>query len=130
MSKRVIVAGVGTEMSPRDTVLYRGKSIRADLEDDGIANLCFDREGESVNKFDAGTLAELGAAIEVMRASGTVRGVLVSSGKQVFIVGADIFEFTATFAQSEAAISAHVARHNQVFTAFDDLPVPTVALIN
>ncbi len=110
--------------------LYRGKSIRADLEGDGIVNLCFDREGESVNKFDSGTVAELGAATEAIRVSGAVRGVLVTSGKQVFIVGADIFEFTATFAQSEAAISAHVARQNRVFTAFDDLPVPTVALIN
>jgi 3-hydroxyacyl-CoA dehydrogenase / enoyl-CoA hydratase / 3-hydroxybutyryl-CoA epimerase / enoyl-CoA isomerase len=110
--------------------LYRGKALRADLGDDGIVTLCFDREGESVNKFDSLTVSELAAAAEQIRSSNAARGVLVTSGKPVFIVGADIFEFTATFSQPEEAIRAHVAQQNRAFTAVDDLPIPTVAVIN
>jgi 3-hydroxyacyl-CoA dehydrogenase/enoyl-CoA hydratase/3-hydroxybutyryl-CoA epimerase/enoyl-CoA isomerase len=56
--------------------------------------------------------------------------VLVTSAKEAFIVGADIFEFTALFAQPEAEIAAHIAMQNTVFTAFEDLNLPSVSAIN
>ncbi len=56
---------------------------------------------------------------------------IVTSGKPVFIVGADITEFGALFGRSEDEIADAILRINvDVFNAFEDLPVPTVAAIN
>jgi 3-hydroxyacyl-CoA dehydrogenase/enoyl-CoA hydratase/3-hydroxybutyryl-CoA epimerase/enoyl-CoA isomerase len=57
--------------------------------------------------------------------------VIVTSGKPVFIVGADIMEFGALFGASEDEIAEKTLRINlDVFNAFEDLPIPTVAAIN
>jgi 3-hydroxyacyl-CoA dehydrogenase/enoyl-CoA hydratase/3-hydroxybutyryl-CoA epimerase/enoyl-CoA isomerase len=110
--------------------MFRGQSIRVDLDAEGIAELCFDRRNESINKFDNQTIDELRSAVKGLRAAAGLRGVLVTSAKEAFIVGADIFEFTALFAQEEARIEAQITRQNAVFNAFEDLPVPSVAAIN
>jgi 3-hydroxyacyl-CoA dehydrogenase/enoyl-CoA hydratase/3-hydroxybutyryl-CoA epimerase/enoyl-CoA isomerase len=111
-------------------MMFRGRSIRVELRGASIAELCFDRRNEAINKFDAQTVAELKSATDAIRSAAGVRGVLVTSAKEVFIVGADIFEFTTLFAQPEAEIESYVARQNAVFTAFEDLAVPSVAVLN
>lgn len=111
-------------------MLYRGQSIRVELIGKNIAELCFDREGESINKFDRRTVEELKAAAAAIAAADGVRGVLVTSAKNVFIVGADIFEFADLFARSEAEIAAFIAMQNTSFCALEDLPVPVVTAIN
>lgn len=110
--------------------MYHGKSLRVLRLADGIVELCFDREGEAVNKFDCRTVDELAAAVAAIRGAADVRGVLVTSAKGVFIAGADIFEFAGIFARSEAEVLAHITGQNAAFTAVDDLPVPSVAAIN
>jgi 3-hydroxyacyl-CoA dehydrogenase/enoyl-CoA hydratase/3-hydroxybutyryl-CoA epimerase/enoyl-CoA isomerase len=56
---------------------------------------------------------------------------MVTSGKPVFIVGADITEFGALFGGSEDEIADKTLKINlDIFNAFEDLPVPTVAAIN
>jgi len=117
-------------MGGNDTVLFRGQSLRVTLDCGGIVTLHFDRAGESVNKLDSLAVGELAAAAEAIAVCKSARGVLVTSGKAAFIVGADIFEFTTIFAQSEAAIQKHVTRQNEAITALDDLPVPSVSVIN
>jgi 3-hydroxyacyl-CoA dehydrogenase / enoyl-CoA hydratase / 3-hydroxybutyryl-CoA epimerase / enoyl-CoA isomerase len=111
-------------------MMFRGESIRVELHGAGIAELCFDRKNESINKFDARTVAELKSATDAIRGTHGVRGVLVTSAKEAFIVGADIFEFTTLFVQPVAQIEAYIARQNAVFTAFEDLDVPSVTVIN
>lgn len=110
--------------------LFRGESVRVELQDEGIAELCFDRQNESINKFDVGTVNELKSATDAIRAAPAVRGVLMTSAKDVFIVGADIFEFTSLFAQPPAQIEAHIGQQNAAFSAFEDLNIPSVAVIN
>ncbi|VTU39975.1 fatty acid oxidation complex subunit alpha FadB [Variovorax sp. PBL-E5] len=110
--------------------MYQGHNLKADLRDDGIVHLCFDRGGESINKFDARTVRELREAIAAIAAAPGVRGVLITSAKDVFIVGADITEFTDTFRMAQDALVAHIERSNEVFVALEDLGVPTLAEIN
>ena len=110
--------------------MFQGKSIRVALREDGIVELCFDAQGESINKFDVRTVEELAAAAQAIRGASGARGVLVTSAKDVFIVGADIFEFTALFAQPAAKIEAHIAHQNSAFRAFEDLGIPSVAALN
>ncbi|WP_196157979.1 fatty acid oxidation complex subunit alpha FadB [Reinekea sp. G2M2-21] len=110
-------------------MIYQGKGVTVKARDGGLAELVFNLEGESVNKFDQATLAELSEATEVL-AKSDVKGLLVTSGKDSFIVGADITEFLQWFEQSEEDIVADVLKANEIFSAFEDLPFPTVVAIN
>jgi len=98
--------------------------------EDGIVELRFDLQGESVNKFNSATLSELQAAVEAIQNNADVTGVVVTSGKDVFIVGADITEFVGTFKLPEEDLVAGNLEANKIFNAFEDLNVPTVAAIN
>jgi 3-hydroxyacyl-CoA dehydrogenase/enoyl-CoA hydratase/3-hydroxybutyryl-CoA epimerase/enoyl-CoA isomerase len=111
-------------------MIYSGTAISVQALGDGIAEFKFDLANESVNKFNRVTLEDLKNAIEAVKADSSVKGMVVTSGKPVFIVGADITEFVSSFAQGEAAIIEWVGTANQIFNAFEDLPFPTVAAIN
>ena len=110
-------------------MLFSGQAIKASLLPSGIAQLIFDLEGSSVNKFDQLTLKELGEAVAAIGES-DARGVIFSSAKSTFIVGADITEFTDLFATGPEAIRTWIGRANEVFNAVEDLSIPTVAAIN
>ena len=111
--------------------MFQGQSLRVSaLDADGVFEVCFDRVGEAINKFDDRTVGELSEAVQMLQRQPGLRGVLVTSAKDVFIVGADITEFGAKFSQAADAIARDVARSNDVFVAFEDLPVPTVVAIN
>jgi 3-hydroxyacyl-CoA dehydrogenase / enoyl-CoA hydratase / 3-hydroxybutyryl-CoA epimerase / enoyl-CoA isomerase len=110
--------------------LYDGGSLRVDTLPGGFAELCFDRQGGSVNKFDAQTVAELSEATQVLRATPGLRGVLVTSNKGVFIAGADIAEFRVTFALPDLELMDYLRRSNAVFERFEALEFPSVVAIN
>ena len=112
-------------------MIYSGKAITVQAIDDGIAELCFDLQDDSVNKFNALTVNELREATAAIAADSSLNGVIVTSGKPVFIVGADIMEFGALFGASEDEIAEKILQINlDVFNAFEDLSIPTVAAIN
>ncbi len=111
-------------------MIYQGNAITVSMLSDGIAELRFDLQGESVNKFNRPTVEDLKAATEALKNNSDVKGLIVTSGKPVFIVGADITEFGDNFAQGEAAIAEWLGPVNGIFSAFEDLPFPTVAAIN
>ena len=49
--------------------MFSEQSIRIDLDAEGIAELCFDRRNEAVNKFDNQTIDELRSVVESLRAT-------------------------------------------------------------
>ena len=111
-------------------MMYQGKAITVQRLDEGIAELRFDRCGESVNKFDRLTLNELREALAALGTPPQLRGVIVTSAKDGFIVGADIGEFLATFDLPEAELLAGNLAASAIFSAFEDLPLPSVVAIN
>jgi 3-hydroxyacyl-CoA dehydrogenase/enoyl-CoA hydratase/3-hydroxybutyryl-CoA epimerase/enoyl-CoA isomerase len=111
-------------------MIYEGKAITVKMIEGGIAELNFNLDGESVNKFNRVTLEDLKAATEAIKGNSDVKGVLVTSGKDCFIVGADITEFGEAFKKSEEEIAAWVLEGNEIFNAVEDLPVPTLTAIN
>ncbi len=111
-------------------MIYAGKAITVKEIEGGIAQLNFDLEGESVNKFNRLTIEELGQAAESLKKAKGVKGLVVTSTKDCFIVGADITEFTELFAGSEDELVANNIKANEVFSAIEDLPFPTVTAIN
>lgn len=111
-------------------MLFEGQSIRCELLDGGIANFCFDSQVDGVNKFDRTTLDEFKQVIDILNNQPDLKGVVVTSGKGVFIVGADITEFLGMFQNEEAQIAEWLSQANDIFNGFEDLAVPTVAAIN
>src|SRR5471032_1068269 len=111
-------------------MIYEGKAITVKALESGIVELKFDLKGESVNKFNRLTLNELRQAVDTIKADASVKGVIVSSGKDVFIVGADITELVDNFKLPDAELVAGNLEANKIFSDFEDLNVPTVAAIN
>lgn len=111
-------------------MIYQGKAITVKLLEDGIAELNFDLQGESVNKFDRVTIEDLNAAVLALQGNSDVKGLVVTSGKDCFIVGADITEFGDNFKQEEDVIVKWILEANQVFNGVEDLPFPTITAIN
>jgi 3-hydroxyacyl-CoA dehydrogenase/enoyl-CoA hydratase/3-hydroxybutyryl-CoA epimerase/enoyl-CoA isomerase len=111
-------------------MIYEGKAITVKALESGIVELKFDLKGESVNKFNRQTLIELRQSIDAIKADGSIKGVIVTSGKDVFIVGADIAEFVENFKLPDEELVAGNIEANKIFCDLEDLNVPTVAAIN
>ena len=116
-------------MSKRDP-MFQGESIRVSALDNGYAELCFDRQGDAINKFDKRTVSELQQAIAAISAHEGVRGVLITSAKQSFIVGADIGGFGQLFSKPQQEVMSSNMASNRVFHALEALPVPVVVAMN
>ncbi|MEP7295562.1 MAG: fatty acid oxidation complex subunit alpha FadB [Burkholderiales bacterium] len=110
--------------------MFEGSSVQTRALDEGFVEIRFDRAGDAINKLDDSTVGEFRAVVAQIAADPSVRGVLVTSAKSVFIVGADITEFGAKFSQPLDVLVADIARSNEVFVAFEDLAVPSVVAIN
>lgn len=110
-------------------MIYQGKSLSAQLLEDGIVELKFDAQG-SVNKFDQATFEEYKAVVAAINNCSDAKGVMVTSGKSTFIVGADITEFLSSFAQPEETLTAWAKSASDVFDSFEDIQLPTIAAIN
>lgn len=110
--------------------MFQGKALKVSLLPDGIAELTFDLHGESVNKFNLLAVSELQQVLDLLEQAKDIKGLLVTSAKDVFIVGADIMEFGAVFASGPENITSHLATNNRNFCRFEDLPFPTVVAIN
>jgi 3-hydroxyacyl-CoA dehydrogenase/enoyl-CoA hydratase/3-hydroxybutyryl-CoA epimerase/enoyl-CoA isomerase len=111
-------------------MLYSGPAFSVTALGDGIVELKFDLAGESVNKLNQAALQDFVAATQAIAGDRSVKGVIVTSGKSVFIVGADVTEFGGMFAAGEAAVAKSVLDVNRMLCRFEDLPFPTVAAIN
>ncbi|WP_201536797.1 fatty acid oxidation complex subunit alpha FadB [Psychrobacter immobilis] len=111
-------------------MVYQGNRITVTMLEDGIANMQYNAENESVNKFDTETNKQFGEAVSALEKATDVKGLIVTSGKGVFIAGADITEFVASFKKSESEIKDWVISINHDFNRFEDLPFPKVAAIN
>ena len=110
-------------------MIYQGSAIQVKKGATGIAHLIFDMPGSAVNVFNQLMLQELMAAISAIEAS-DARGLICSSGKSTFLVGADIKEFTEKFKLDEDALLAWVSSTNKIFNALEDLKIPSVTAIN
>ena len=110
-------------------MIYQGKALNVDVLASGVAHLVFDLEESSVNKFNRQTLEDLQAAVAALKTA-DIEGVIFSSAKSAFIVGADITEFTAKFSESDQQILEWLVAANRIFSDIEDLPVPSVSIVN
>ena len=111
-------------------MIYAGNAIQVEMYDHQLAKLTFDLKDQSVNKLNAATLVELQQAINALVGASGVKGLMLVSAKPSFIVGADITEFLHFFGTEEQVLIDANMHVNSIFSAIEDLPMPTVSLIN
>ncbi|MFK7161151.1 fatty acid oxidation complex subunit alpha FadB [Marinospirillum sp. MEB164] len=111
-------------------MIYQGKAIRVQALGDGNAELTFDLQGESINKLSSAVILELEEAVKALQAQSDIQGLMISSAKDVFIVGADITEFHGIFGKDEDYLVEMNLKVHQLFNTIEDLPYPTVTAIN
>ncbi len=109
---------------------FKGQAVSLNALDNDILELTFDLQDGSVNKLNSLTLDELQKVMALLSESTGVKGLLISSAKPAFIVGADITEFKDHFSASAAELKTWVQKTHQTFSAIENLPFPTVAAIN
>ena len=109
---------------------YKGQAIQCRNLDNNIVELIFDSQSESVNKFDQNSLGELRELVTLLAADKSIRGLLVTSAKVVFIVGADITEFLKGFQMPQEELVQWVKDAQKVFTDLENLEFPSVCAIN
>jgi len=93
----------------------------------GAMELSINLKKESVNKFNAETLTELEQALNALPTG--VTGLLVTSGKETFLAGADITEFLEHFKRPEADLKEWIRKTQNLFNRIEDLDAPTVCTI-
>ncbi|MDO5050580.1 MAG: fatty acid oxidation complex subunit alpha FadB [Moraxella equi] len=111
-------------------MIYSGKSIQVSRLDGDIVKFHFNNETESVNKFDQATNAEFKEAVTALEQDTSIKGLIVTSGKKVFVAGADITEFVGYFKKPQEELENWLLDINSVFNRFEDLPFPKVSAIN
>ncbi|MFC7369972.1 MULTISPECIES: fatty acid oxidation complex subunit alpha FadB [Vreelandella] len=115
-------------------MIYQGNAITVERRDtqggNDIAKLTFDLKDESVNKLSSAVVAELGEAVKALQSESGLQGLVISSGKDAFIVGADITEFHSLFDKGEEYLVEMNLKVHDIFNAIEDLPFPTVTAIN
>jgi 3-hydroxyacyl-CoA dehydrogenase/enoyl-CoA hydratase/3-hydroxybutyryl-CoA epimerase/enoyl-CoA isomerase len=113
-------------------MIYQGKAITISVDDQHIARLVFDLENESINKFDQLTVNELNEATTTLCNTDDIKGLLISSAKSAFIVGADITEFDALFTSTneEELAQIIIKANTEIFNRLEELPFPSVVAIN
>ncbi|MDR3671751.1 MAG: fatty acid oxidation complex subunit alpha FadB [Holophaga sp.] len=109
---------------------FEGKCMQCFLLEDGVAELRLDLQAESVNKFNRATLAELAEAVALLQAEPGVRGLLLTSAKDCFVVGADVTEFLDYFQDPEEQLAQWLLGVDRLLSAIEDFDFPTVAAIN
>ena len=111
-------------------MLFNGQAFRLENLPGDILKVTFDLKDQSTNVFNALALKELGEVLEVIKKQ-KARGLLFTSGKPSgFVFGADITEFLGHFKKSETEMKTWIKSINDIFSGYEDLPFPKVALIN
>lgn len=97
-------------------------------EKNGIITLTFDLPGEKVNKLSTPVMLELKNHLEKIKSSNAKFVVFKSAKPKIFIAGADIEEIQKLKTAEE--VRHAVTNGQSIFNMIEDLPMPTMALIN
>ncbi|MCF6190303.1 MAG: fatty acid oxidation complex subunit alpha FadB [Cocleimonas sp.] len=111
-------------------MIYEGQSLSVKKLDNGGAELNFNRSDLPINKLDHKTLTEFKEAIVALSRDTSVKGLLLTSSKKDFIVGADITEFIGWFGLPSDEFEAKLIDVHKTFATMEDFPFPTVSAIN
>lgn len=108
-------------------------NIRYVVADDGIATATIDMPGRPFNVFSDDLIDEFECLLDTVTAQ-PPRGIIVTSGKDAFMAGADLAMVkgftTLRFRATPAEVRATFSRLSRLLRRLECLPVPTVAAVN
>ncbi len=111
-------------------MIFSGNAISVEAIESSIGHLVFDLQNESVNKLSKAVVEELSEAVTAIEDNEDLNALVISSNKDVFIVGADVTEFLGFFALPEKELLHWIEATQALFSRIEDLPIPTVTAIN
>lgn len=109
--------------------MYQGRKLTLQPLDDHLIELHFNAVQSAVNIFDQETVAELDEALTHLEQASDLRGLLVTSGKNVFVAGANIHEFGDVFGTDHATFRHFVSPNNRNILRLEHLHFPVVVAI-
>ena len=109
---------------------FNGEALQCRMIEDGVVEMTFDLQNESVNKFNRVTLEEYREVVNQLGQESGLKGLMINSAKEAFIVGADINEFLGFFQMPLDELIEQIKRQQQVFLDMENLGVPSVCAIN
>ncbi len=111
-------------------MIFEGSAIQVRSLEQGILELVFDSKESPINILNQAAIGELRTAVDAIKAQSDVQGLVISSAKDSFILGADINEFSGLFAQPADQLKASLKTAHDIFNDIEDLPFATVTAIN
>jgi 3-hydroxyacyl-CoA dehydrogenase / enoyl-CoA hydratase / 3-hydroxybutyryl-CoA epimerase len=117
------------------------KHFTLDIDKAGVALITFDSPGRSMNVLSQDVITEIGEWVATISSDETIKGAVITSGKDAFCAGANLEElgsqFSNVFAEIEKDEQAAkkqlfdmVFRLNTVFRALETCGKPVAAAIN
>jgi 3-hydroxyacyl-CoA dehydrogenase/enoyl-CoA hydratase/3-hydroxybutyryl-CoA epimerase len=95
----------------------------------GIVTLTFNTPEKSANVFTHAAIKEFETHLDSLSNDSSIKGLFIESAKEnIFIAGADIHEIKA--ANDETSITAFVKQGQDIFNKLENLPFPTIAVID
>jgi 3-hydroxyacyl-CoA dehydrogenase/enoyl-CoA hydratase/3-hydroxybutyryl-CoA epimerase len=105
-------------------------AFKFSVDNEGIANLIFDLPAQKVNKFNAPVMQELEQVLDIATQNKEIKIMTIRSGKEdIFIAGADLHSFEPIFKDPSSG-GVIISTGHRVFDKLQNLPFPTVALID
>jgi len=100
------------------------------IDPNGIARLVFDYPDEKVNKISIDVLEELDGILDGIKDNQQIKALVITSAKEgIFIAGADLKSFEGLFKDFDLA-EGMIKKGHGVFNKLEDLPFPSIAVIN
>ncbi len=104
--------------------------VFTEIATDGIATLTWNCPGKPPNVFNDASLGEFIPAIHDLLGNPSVKGIIITSAKAGFIVGADLTMLLAAKDLTKAEFLERVSRLQRVFRTMETGGKPVVAAIN
>ncbi|VVQ15379.1 enoyl-CoA hydratase-related protein [Pseudomonas fluorescens] len=109
-------------------------NIRADLDTDGILLVTIDMPGRAMNVFSSAMMDSLEKVLDLVEQDPAIRGLVITSCKQVFLAGADL-EMIRMFTDraevdSPAQLHELCGRLGRLFLRLEQIDKPSVAAVN
>lgn len=109
--------------------MFAGNHVQLEALADGVVELRFNAQDANVNILSQAALQELRVAVDELKQLTGLTGLILSSAKDSFILGADITEFLPIFAEPAEVITGYLNQAHDILRDIEELPVPSVTAL-
>ena len=112
-------------------MLLKGEQVRnfKSYSHKGVFHIIFDHAKRPYNFLDIETLNNLDVLMTAVE-EGDYRGVVFSSSKSSFVVGADVKAISKAHDADKKDVEAFLKKGQELFNRIEDLKIPTVAILS